>query len=104
MFGIVAVGTEDGHVYLVDLKCDQNVEEYLLNEPASLLIIDPADTEDIIKTRENALGSHTHCCIDLSCKLFFSLIIVFECRHNKLTDLMNSKKKFESAFVIQGSK
>ena len=68
MFGVVAVGTEDGHIYLLDLRCDDLTEDFSTSRPSGILVIDPSECDDVVALRPKARLTHKHCCIDLSCK------------------------------------
>ena len=75
MFGIIAVGTEDGHLYLIDMRADDDGEDISFTPPSSLLFIDSHNVENTAKMRDKARLYGQHCCVDLTCE--YSLNYVF---------------------------
>ena len=64
MFGLIAVGTEYGHVYLVDMRLDDDLEEFDEWNPSHLQIIDPRNT-NIAKLRKEAKSDGAHIAFEL---------------------------------------
>ena len=64
MFGAIAVGTECGHVYLVDLRLDDDVEEFDEWHPSHLEIVDP-DNPDVAAVRSRAREDGGHMAFEL---------------------------------------
>ena len=75
MFGIVAVGTEGGHVYLVDLRTDDTTEEFTLSNPSPLLQMDPSLLSKVPAKRDKARASGKHAAVDLCGKILCSLLL-----------------------------
>ncbi|XP_057313364.1 protein ELYS-like [Hydractinia symbiolongicarpus] len=69
MFGTVAVGTENGHIFLIDLRLDDVVEQFSCSFESSLLVINPDETENMATVREKARNNDLYCCLDLSYSL-----------------------------------
>lgn len=70
MFGTVAVGTENGHIFLIDLRLDDVVEQLSCSFESSLLVINLDETENMATMREKARNNDLYCCLDLSCKYY----------------------------------
>ena len=66
MFGIVAVGTFSGHIYLIDLRSDDKHEKFSMSHPSSLLFVEVSNVSSIGELREVALREDRHCCVDLN--------------------------------------
>ena len=66
-FGIVAVGTKGGHVYLLDMKLDEGVELWDTPRARNTQIFAPGDG-DIDQRRRRAAGRGEHLCLDLNGK------------------------------------
>ena len=64
MFGVIAVGMSCGHVYLVDLRLDDDVEEFDEWNPSHLEIVD-ADNPDIASLRSRARDDGAHMAFEL---------------------------------------
>lgn len=64
MFGLVAVGTDCGHVYLVDMRLDDDVEEFDEWNPSHLQIVDPGNT-NIARLRTTARSDGAHIAFEL---------------------------------------
>lgn len=80
MFGIAALGTEDGHILLTDLRLDDFENEYSTPVFSGLQIQDPSEDIDPVRSREKARAMERHCALDLSCKdrislSFFSFVV-----------------------------
>ena len=59
MFGLVAVGMDCGHVYLVDLRLDDDVEEFDEWNQSHLEIVDPDDPNFAsLRSRAREDGAH----------------------------------------------
>lgn len=59
MFGLVAVGMDCGHVYLVDLRLDDDVEEFDEWNPSHLEVVDPDDPNfAALRSRAREDGGH----------------------------------------------
>lgn len=69
MFGTVAVGTENGHIFLIDLRLDDVVEQLSCSFESSLLVINLDETENMATMREKARNNDLYCCLDLSYSL-----------------------------------
>lgn len=82
MFGIVAIGTYSGHIYLIDLRGDDKHEQFSISQPSSLLFVDISNISTIAKHREDALREDKHCCVDLNGMLFF--LIKIDLFHRRL--------------------
>jgi len=68
MFGIAAVGTNSGHLYIIDLRGDDKEEKFSLLNPSQLLFVEISDISNIAQYREVTLQEGKHLCIDLNCK------------------------------------
>lgn len=68
MFGIVAIGTYSGHIYLIDLRGDDKHEQFSIAQPSSLLFVDISYISSFAKHREVAFRGDKHCCVDLNGK------------------------------------
>lgn len=59
MFGTVAVGMDCGHVYLVDMRLDDDVEEFDEWSPSQLEIVDPENPNiPSLRSRSRDDGAH----------------------------------------------
>ena len=70
MFGMVAVGTEFGHLYIIDLRADDKDELFIISDPSELFMVEPSKINQMASFRELSLEQGKHCCIDLNCKIF----------------------------------
>ena len=70
MFGLVAVGTFSGHVYLIDLRGDDKYEMFSITQPSSLFFVDLKKLAQIAELRETSIAENKHCCIDLNGTFF----------------------------------
>ncbi|XP_030843104.1 protein ELYS isoform X2 [Strongylocentrotus purpuratus] len=68
-FGIVAVGTKGGHVYLLDMKLDEEVEFWDTTRGCPAQIIAPGIT-DIDQRRLKSASKGEHLCLDLNSDAF----------------------------------
>lgn len=64
MFGAVAVGMDSGHVYLVDLRLDDDVEEFDEWNPSHLEIVD-VDSPNMASLRSRAREDGAHIAFEL---------------------------------------
>ena len=64
MFGLVAVGMDCGHVYLVDMRLDDDVEEFDEWNPSQLEIVDP-DDPNLASLRSKARDDGAHIAFEL---------------------------------------
>ena len=64
MFGVAAVGMDCGHVYLVDLRLDDDVEEFDEWNPSHLQIVD-LDNPNIASLRSRAREDGAHMAFEL---------------------------------------
>lgn len=63
-FGIVAVGTEQGHTYLLDMRLDDDMEEFDEWNPSKIELVN-SDEEYIAACREKSRGKGTHIAIEV---------------------------------------
>ena len=59
MFGIAAIGTEQGHCYLVDLRLDDEGEEFDEWHTSRIEVVNPSSHE-IAQLRNTARMNETH--------------------------------------------
>ena len=64
MSGLVAIGMECGHIYIIDMRLDDDVEEFDEWNPSHLQIIDP-ENGNISKQRETARCDGAHIAFEL---------------------------------------
>ncbi|XP_032239652.1 protein ELYS isoform X2 [Nematostella vectensis] len=64
LFGILAIGTEHGHTYLVDLRSDDPVEIFDEENPSMLEYLGP-NTVHLAGARDRARNNGTHLAIEL---------------------------------------
>ncbi|XP_041480738.1 protein ELYS-like isoform X1 [Lytechinus variegatus] len=64
-FGIIAVGTKGGHVYMLDMKLDEDVEFWDMTQGRPAQIIAPG-IPDIDQRRLKAAAKGEHLCLDLN--------------------------------------
>ena len=68
-FGIAAVGTEQGHCYLVDMRLDDEVEEFDEQNSSHLEFVNAEDsTENVAELRIEAKSRGAHIGIELGSK------------------------------------
>lgn len=70
MFGIAAVGTEQGHCYLVDLRLDDEGEEFDEWHTSSIEVVN-ALSHDMAQLRNTARTNGTHLAIEIGSMLVF---------------------------------
>ena len=63
-FGIVAVGTEGGHIYLVDLRLDDCNDYSRSTEPRKIVVITPA-MANTAELRRKASRAGEHLCLEV---------------------------------------
>lgn len=89
LFGIAAVGTEQGHCYLIDLRLDDEAEEF---DEWHMSPIDVVDTEshDMAQLRNAARRNGTHLAIEIGSMhalvISFYIVCIVPCKgcKNKL--------------------
>jgi hypothetical protein len=83
MFGVAAVGMAGGHVYLVDLRLDDDVEEFDEWNPSQLEIVDP-DNPDIASLRSRAREDGSHMAFELGgwCQILYLSLYIMSHQHH----------------------
>ena len=77
-FGVVAVGTEQGHCYLVDMRIDDDVEEFDEWNCSHLEFLAPESTvEDVADFRVEAKSGGAHIGIELGGEGCYAQIILW---------------------------
>ena len=64
LFGIVAIGTEQGHCYLVDLRLDDEGEEFDEWHTSPIEVVNPL-SHDLAQLRNTARTNGTHIGIEI---------------------------------------
>jgi len=76
LFGIVAIGTEQGHCYLVDLRLDDEGEEFDEWHTSSIEVVNPLSHE-MAQLRNTARTNGTHLGIEIGSMLkYFTLLFI----------------------------
>ena len=99
-FGMLAVGTEDGHLYLIDMRADDNGEDCSFIPLNTLLIIDPSNGGDAAKMREKARLYGQYCCVDLTSMFYLASFMHFMFWLNSLSGLKQQFRVFHFWFLV----
>lgn len=74
-FGIAAVGTEQGHCYLVDLRLDDEGEEFDEWHASPVELVNPL-SHDMPQLRNSARTNGTHLAIEIGSMLPFFVFFI----------------------------
>lgn len=82
MFGIAAIGTEQGHCYLVDLRLDDEGEEFDEWHTSPIEVVNPL-SHDMAQLRNTARTNGTHLGVEIGSMLkymyfyqYFTLLFI----------------------------